>query len=54
LGKRSVIYGHNGSGKSSFASLLLEIASNETSTGVVWEDEHGQTFTVQMGQDGVY
>lgn len=26
LGRRSVIYGHNGSGKSSFASLLLEIA----------------------------
>lgn len=52
LGKRSVIYGHNGSGKSSFASLLLEIASNETSTGVVWEDEHGEAFTVQIGQGG--
>jgi wobble nucleotide-excising tRNase len=52
LGKSSVIYGHNGSGKSSFASLLLEVASEETSTEVLWEDENGQTHTVQVGQGG--
>ena len=26
FGKRTVIYGHNGSGKSTFSDLLLEIA----------------------------
>jgi ABC-type molybdenum transport system ATPase subunit/photorepair protein PhrA len=52
LGKRSVIYGHNGSGKSSFASLLLEIASDETSTEVLWKDEYGQSQTVRAGQGG--
>jgi hypothetical protein len=33
LGRRSVIYGHNGSGKSSFASLLLERSCGRTSLG---------------------
>ncbi|WP_017200715.1 AAA family ATPase [Arthrobacter sp. M2012083] len=50
LARRSVIYGHNGSGKSSFASLLLEIASDDASTEVLWEDEHGQSHTVRVGQ----
>lgn len=52
LAKRSVIYGHNGSGKSSFASLLLEIASDDASTEVLWEDEHGQSHTVRVGRGG--
>ena len=50
LGKRSVIYGHNGSGKSSFASLLLEIASDDTPTEVMWEDEHARRHTVRTGK----
>jgi wobble nucleotide-excising tRNase len=52
LGRRSVIYGHNGSGKSSFASLLLEIATDDTSTEVLWEDEFGQGHPVRVGQGG--
>jgi wobble nucleotide-excising tRNase len=52
LGRRSVIYGHNGSGKSSFASLLLEIASDNASTRVVWEDDAGINHAVAVGQGG--
>lgn len=50
LGRRSVIYGHNGSGKSSFAALLLEIASDNASTRVSWEDETATTHVLQVGQ----
>lgn len=50
LGKRTVIYGHNGSGKSSFASLLHEIAERRTSTQVEWEDQAGEkTLIVPEG-----
>lgn len=52
LGRKSVIYGHNGSGKSSFASLLLEIASSSAPEEVVWEDEQGQQHRVKIGQAG--
>lgn len=52
LGRRSVIYGHNGSGKSSFASLLLEIASEAASTEVMWEDELGANHAVRVGSGG--
>lgn len=52
LGKRSVIYGHNGSGKSSFASLLLEIASDDAPTEVVWEDDQGRQHTIRAGKGG--
>ncbi|MBP2269236.1 wobble nucleotide-excising tRNase [Pseudarthrobacter sp. PvP004] len=52
MAKRSVIYGHNGSGKSSFASLLLEIASDDASTEVLWEDENGQSHILRAGQGG--
>jgi wobble nucleotide-excising tRNase len=47
-----VIYGHNGSGKSSFASLLFEIATDETSIEVQWEDEGARTHTVRVGRGG--
>lgn len=52
LGGRSVVYGHNGSGKSSFASLLLDIASDDATTEVVWEDELGVSHTVRLGSGG--
>lgn len=52
LGECSVIYGHNGSGKSSFASLLLEIASEAATTEVVWEDERGTSHAVRAGSGG--
>ena len=52
LGRRSVIYGHNGSGKSSFASLLLEIASEAASTEVIWEDELRANHAVRVGSGG--
>ncbi|TDZ79109.1 hypothetical protein DE4585_02844 [Mycobacteroides salmoniphilum] len=52
LGEHSVIYGHNGSGKSSFATLLFEIASEASSVEVQWEDENAHTHTVGAGQGG--
>lgn len=52
LGRKSVIYGHNGSGKSSFASLLLEIASSTTPQEVVWEDERGVKHSIGAGKTG--
>lgn len=52
LGRRSVIYGHNGSGKSSFASLLLELATDSASINVTWEDEAGTSHVVAVGQGG--
>lgn len=52
LGRRSVIYGHNGSGKSCFASLLLEVATDSTSTEIMWEDEVGTSHTVRVGGAG--
>lgn len=52
LGRRSVVYGHNGSGKSSFASLLLEIASDDASTETVWEDELAASHVVRVGHGG--
>lgn len=52
LGRWSIIYGHNGSGKSSLAALLLEIASDHTSTKVTWEDEAGTSHAVAVGVGG--
>lgn len=52
LGRRSAIYGHNGSGKSSFASLLLEIASDATSVPASWEDDAGTLHSIAPGKGG--
>ncbi len=52
MGGRTIVYGHNGSGKSSFASLLFEIATESTSTEVVWEDELGTKHAVRVGNGG--
>lgn len=52
LGKRTVIYGHNGSGKSAFSELLLGIASDEAAAEVVWEDETQSKHSISTGQGG--
>ncbi|MDO3013314.1 AAA family ATPase [Mycobacteroides abscessus] len=49
LGKRTIAYGHNGSGKSTVAELLLSLADSNSATGVVWEDEKGHKTTVRAG-----
>lgn len=49
LGKRTVVYGHNGSGKSTVAELLLSLAESSSATGVIWEDEKGHKTTVRAG-----
>lgn len=49
LGKRTIAYGHNGSGKSTVAELLLSLADSSSATGVVWEDEKGHKTTVRAG-----
>lgn len=49
LGKRTVIYGHNGSGKSTVAELLLSLSESSSATGIVWEDEEGHKTTVRAG-----
>lgn len=47
LGKRTIVYGHNGSGKSTVAELLLSLAESSSATGVIWEDEKGHKTTVR-------
>lgn len=49
LGKRTIIYGHNGSGKSTVAELLLNLTESSSVTGVIWEDEKGHKTTVRAG-----
>lgn len=49
LGKRTIVYGHNGSGKSTVAELLLSLAESSSAAGVVWEDEKGHKTTVRAG-----
>jgi len=48
-GCRTVVYGHNGSGKSTMAELLLSLAEDACSTGVVWEDESKHRSNVGPG-----
>jgi wobble nucleotide-excising tRNase len=52
LGERTVIYGHNGSGKSTVCELLLEIASGNSPVEVIWEDESGRVHKVARGGSG--
>lgn len=49
LGKRTIVYGHNGSGKSTVSELLLSLAESSSAAGVVWEDEKGHKTTVRAG-----
>lgn len=49
LGKRTIVYGHNGSGKSTVAELLLSLAESNSAVGVIWEDEKGHKTTVRAG-----
>ncbi|MGV0596776.1 AAA family ATPase [Mycolicibacterium porcinum] len=49
LGKRAIVYGHNGSGKSTVAELLLSLAESGSATDVIWEDDNGHKSTVRAG-----
>ncbi|MDN4640607.1 AAA family ATPase [Agreia sp. PsM10] len=51
LGAQSIIYGHNGSGKSTFAELLLSLADDAPATQMIWEDEDKARLTVSE-EDG--
>ena len=48
-GRKTVVYGHNGSGKSTVAELLLDLAEGDCPTKVVWEDESGKKHGVGAG-----
>lgn len=52
LGKRTIIYGHNGSGKSTFSDLLLEIADGISPVDATWEDENGAAHKIVKGGGG--
>lgn len=52
LGKRTIIYGHNGSGKSTFSDLLLEIADGSSPIDATWEDENGAVHKIVEGGGG--
>ena len=48
-GCKTVIYGHNGSGKSTVSELLLSLAEGSSATAVVWEDQGKQRTYVATG-----
>ena len=52
LGKRTVVYGHNGSGKSTISELLLAIAAGSSPIDVTWEDEGGTAHKIVRGGGG--
>jgi wobble nucleotide-excising tRNase len=52
FGRRTVIYGHNASGKSTLSELLLEIASGQAPTDVIWEDERQQSHNIASMRGG--
>lgn len=49
LGRKTVVYGHNGSGKSTFSELLLSLAEGAGATDVIWEDESMHSTKVDAG-----
>ncbi|WGH09981.1 AAA family ATPase [Rothia kristinae] len=49
LGRKTVIYGHNGSGKSTFSELLLDLSEGGGATDVAWEDESMHITKVPTG-----
>lgn len=42
FGRRTIIYGHNGSGKSSLSELLYQVADGKQSIPVTWHNTEGQ------------
>lgn len=49
FGKRTVIYGHNGSGKSSFAEMLHELSRGQFPEKLTWWNEDGRSSTILPG-----
>lgn len=56
FGKRTIVYGHNGSGKSTFAQLLHSIANGAPEVEVDWEPSTGasQRLGTSASPDGVH
>ncbi|WGX94379.1 AAA family ATPase [Nocardioides sp. L-11A] len=52
FGKRTIVYGHNGSGKSTIADLLLALADEGAPVDTSWEDEGGTSHRVARGAIG--
>lgn len=45
-GKKTVIYGHNGSGKSTFSELLLQLSEGASPTEITWEDSQNHKVNI--------
>lgn len=45
-GKKTVIYGHNGSGKSTFSELLLHLSEGASPTEITWEDSQNNKVNI--------
>lgn len=52
FGRKTIIYGHNGSGKSTMSELLLSIANGTHTMDVIWEDERGKSSLIHPGSKG--
>lgn len=51
FGKRTIIYGHNGSGKSSLAELLYQIGNAQYEESLSWTDGSGNRTKLKPGQE---
>ncbi|ORM37388.1 AAA family ATPase [Williamsia sp. 1135] len=52
FGKRTIVYGHNGSGKSTIADLLLALAGDGAPVDTSWQAEDGTCYRVASGAAG--
>lgn len=49
FGTITVLFGHNGSGKSSLATLLYDLSEGQCTQNLVWQDEHGNRNRLSPG-----
>lgn len=50
FGRKTIVYGHNGSGKSSFSEMLYRLANGELPTAVEWSDHDGSVQHIPSGE----